>query len=255
MALSLFQREVGDAVVVVASLVPLRSEPSDAAELVTQLLIGETAEVVARGDRDWLKVRGTHDGYEGWCDGKMLDDLVEPGTHLLRSAFSLWCWPDGSTRWLPAGGWLKEAQGKFWAPDGNEVVPIAAPIGEDWRAWLGAPYLWGGRTVAGVDCSGFMQVLARIERPEAFVDRDASDQIALGSVIAFADHQVGDWAFFSNPSGRIVHVGLIVAPNEIVHAAGQVRLDRLTDRGIERVLSDGTVLLTHTLAGIRRHSI
>jgi cell wall-associated NlpC family hydrolase len=98
-----------------------------------------------------------------------------------------------------------------------------------------------------------MQVLARVTQPDAFVDRDAADQIQLGHPIAFPDHTAGDWAFFHNPSGRVVHVGLLVAQGTILHAAGEVRLDQLTEEGIVRTLPDGSALLTHALAGIRRH--
>ncbi len=254
MALSPFQHEVGATVYAVAPVVPVRSSASDAAEQVTQLLIGERCEVLTHGERDWVEVRGVHDGYAGWCDAKMLTSQAFRADFLLRLVFSFWRWPDGSIRSLPAGGWLEANSSGWRAPDGSEVEPVEAQLGSDWRAWLGAPYQWGGRTAAGVDCSGFMQVLARLDRPEAFVDRDASDQIALGRPIAFPDHQAGDWAFFSNPAGRIVHVGLVTAPNQIVHAAGQVRLDRLTEAGIERLLPDGSHHLTHVLAGIRRHA-
>ena len=254
MARSPFQFDIGATVYAVAPVIPVRSAASDASEQVTQLLIGERCEVLALGERDWVEVRGVHDGYAGWCDAKMLTDRQFEPNHLLRPVFSLWRWPDGSVRSLPAGAWLEETEEGWKAPDGARVKPVEVPMGSDWRAWLGAPYLWGGRTAAGVDCSGFMQVMARLERPEAFVDRDAADQMALGTAVPFAEHRAGDWAFFANSAGRIVHVGLITARNEIVHAAGQVRRDRLTEDGIERELSDGTWRLTHVLAGIRRHA-
>lgn len=250
-----FQQAEGTVVAAVAPWVPVRREPADAAEQVTQLLIGERAEVVSVGDRDWIRVRCAHDGYEGWCDAKMVADRPTVGDYLLRPALSVWRWPDGSTRWLPAGGYLTAKDGGGWeAPDGADVEPVDAGGAADWRAWVGVPYLWGGRTAAGVDCSGFMQILARLQHPDRFMDRDAADQFALGSPVAFTEHEAGDWAFFANPAGRIVHVGLVTARHQIVHAAGQVRVDRLSERGIERELPNGSWHLTHAFAGMRRHA-
>lgn len=249
-----FQWPIDTELLASAGIVPVRSAASDASEQVTQLLIGEAAAVIELGDKDWLKIRCAHDGYEGWCDAKMLakNESFE-ANWLLHSAHSIWRWPDGSERFLPAGGWLNRRGESWFAPDGNEVKRISES-GADWQSWLGAPYAWGGRTVAGVDCSGWMQVLKRLEAPKTFMDRDASDQITHGESIEFADHQAGDWAFFSNAQGRIVHVGLIVASGQIAHAAGQIRVDRLTEEGIERQDLHGAWQLTHVLAGIRRHA-
>ncbi len=247
-----FQPPVGAAVHASVAVVPVRSAAADAAEQVTQLLIGEAATVLAHGERDWVHVRGSHDGYAGWCDGKMLQSAPDFAPNfLLRSACQPAHYEDGATRLLPAGGWLEARGDELFAPCGTRVEVTHQEDG--WRAWLGAPYQWGGRTVLGVDCSGLMQVLARLEQPDAFVDRDAADQIQLGQATSFDSHAAGDWAFFQNPSGRVVHVGLIVAPGQILHAAGEVRLDRLTAEGIVRELPDGQSLLTHALSGIRRH--
>jgi hypothetical protein len=248
-----FQPAIGANVHACVSLVPVRSEPADASEQVTQLLFGESASVLENGLRDWVRVRCLHDGYEGWCDAKMLQSSPDfKGGHLLKSVTSTWRWPDGSVRQLPAGGWVEMRGDQFFSPDGHPIACVAAS-GEGWEHWLGAPYLWGGRSVAGVDCSGLMQVLARLDRPDVFVDRDASDQMKLGETIAFEERAAGDWAFFANDAGRIVHVGGLIDANTILHAAGEVRLDALTERGIERKLPSGEWYLTHRLAGIRRH--
>ncbi|MBK6610227.1 MAG: C40 family peptidase [Sphingobacteriales bacterium] len=117
-----------------------------------------------------------------------------------------------------------------------QLLPYALPL-------LGAPYLWGGRTPMGFDCSGLMQVLYRLANIN--LPRDAWQQAQTGQEIPLNEAQTGNLAFFSNTQGRIVHVGMVVGLKnadstpkstkhevQILHAHGQVRLDALNERGI-----------------------
>jgi len=96
--------------------------------------------------------------------------------------------------------------------------------------FLNAPYLWGGRTPFGIDCSGFTQIIYRLQGIK--IPRDAYQQINLGQEINLDNYEEGDLAFFENKSGKITHVGLILENNKIIHASGQVRIDKLDEKGI-----------------------
>jgi cell wall-associated NlpC family hydrolase len=119
-------------------------------------------------------------------------------------------------------------------------------------AWLDAPYLWGGRTVLGVDCSGFAQNIYKVM--DIHIARDAHEQALQGHAVGFLQEAVpGDLAFFDDEEGKIIHVGILLSESEIVHAAGgtgKVQIDKIDNEGIVR--SDNGQR-THKLRVIRRH--
>ena len=97
--------------------------------------------------------------------------------------------------------------------------------------YLNAPYLWGGKTPFGVDCSGFTQMVYKINGYRLL--RNASEQAVQGVALSFIEEsELGDLAFFDNADGVIDHVGLIMENNYIIHAYGKVRIDRLDHTGI-----------------------
>jgi gamma-D-glutamyl-L-lysine dipeptidyl-peptidase len=119
--------------------------------------------------------------------------------------------------------------------------------------FMGAPYLWGGRTPSGVDCSGLIQMLYILMG--IYLPRDASQQVLEGDAVELLDLcEPGDLAFFENEEGRIVHVGLILTRNDdgdlrIAHASGRVRIDRLDHQGI---FDQEAGSYSHKLRTIRR---
>ncbi|MER3464466.1 MAG: hydrolase Nlp/P60, partial [Chitinophagaceae bacterium] len=120
-----------------------------------------------------------------------------------------------------------------------------------WRtvhAWMNAPYLWGGRTFMGVDCSGFVQVVFKIMGVPLL--RDAYQQATQGDAVeSLTDAKAGDVAFFHNEAGKIIHVGILLNPDEIIHASGKVRIDKIDTTGI---INSTNGKRTHQLTCIRR---
>lgn len=195
------------------AIAPLRKEASHRSEMVSQLLAGETAEILET-EKQFTRVRCSHDGYEGWIANNQLQPAAQPAIAI-----------------KPVAGFDE---------DGLRKVAMK---------FLDVPYLWGGRSNCGIDCSGFSQRVFRdcgISLP-----RDAYQQAELGEVVGFLQEAVcGDLAFFDNEEGRITHVGIMLASDSIIHAAGKVRIDPIDQFGIIQRES-GT--RTHKLRIIKRH--
>jgi hypothetical protein len=235
------------------SVVPARAEPSDRSEMVTQLLFGETLEILELKD-PWVKVRLVYDDYECWVDIKQFlpisyhtfmrcnftmnecsADLVQVVTDLSTQ----------ETTPILFGSSLPNIQsGEFSLDDRNykfegticlPFEPNKREIIEEYAYhFLGSPYLWGGRSTFGVDCSGFVQVVYKMSGIK--LKRDASQQSEYGTTLSFVEEaQPGDLAFFDNEEGKIVHVGIVLKNQEIIHASGKVRIDRLDHQGIFNV--------------------
>ena len=106
----------------------------------------------------------------------------------------------------------------------QEIIEVA-------NSYLSTPYLWGGKSPFGIDCSGFTQIVYKINGIP--IPRDASEQVNLGDSRNFIDEaQAGDLAFFDNEEGHVIHVGIVLEGRKIIHASGEVRIDKLDHQGI-----------------------
>ena len=239
------------------SIAPIRAEKRDAAEMVTQLLFGEPIEILEI-ENSWLKIQSLIDGYIGFVDAKQILRLSFKEVNrwlsdfqVERSAFTQINTPWG-VQWISCGSFSSEMEefkiGNIEFQRLTESKSVSNSIIEQASIFLNTPYLWGGKSIFGIDCSGFTQLLFLLN--DIKLPRDAYQQEEIGQSITFSEKEIGDLAFFSNESGKVIHVGLVGKKNEIVHASGCVRKDELKSDGIYSNLNG---LKTHNLHSIRRY--
>ena len=246
--------------------VPLRLEAKESAEMVSQLVFGDTGEILEESG-NWYRIRCEADGYEGWATSYMLAPVAAEE----YAQISGWCYlwegklllEDGSHLALPLGarvplmGGSKVPEpfslgGYSWGLAGA-AKPLAwqepQHIADVALLFLNAPYLWGGRSAWGIDCSGLSQqvyAMCGLRLP-----RDASQQQQTGMQIPFGAQQRGDLVFFRKENQeRVSHVGILCAENQIIHASGKVRLDFLDENGL---IHAGLKQRTHWMVSIHRY--
>lgn len=225
------------------SIVPLRFDATDKSELVSQVLYGDVFKVLELR-KNWSKIRLSFDGYEGWIDNKQYIEITEDQYKLLHketpklSIDLVEFIEDIHNQLHPIllGSSLNGLSLLNNAHDGNIVEGIKPKdhLIETAFLYLNSPYLWGGKTPFGIDCSGFTQMVYKLNGYKLL--RDASQQATQGEPLSFIEEsEPGDLAFFDNDEGCIVHVGIIMKDNYIIHAHGKVRIDRLDHSGIYNV--------------------
>jgi hypothetical protein len=245
--------------------------------MVTQVLFGELYYVIER-DNSWCKVRLSFDGYEGWIDILQADlideeeytrldcsetsvtlDLVQLLSHeTVRSMIPLVIGsslPDYNDSQICVGqdlffydGLVSESLLKQTSTFIQNKLKTRQQLLRDAMLYMNAPYLWGGRTPFGIDCSGFVQMVYKLQGLKLL--RDSSQQATQGEVVSLlAEAEPGDLAFFDDPEGRITHVGILIDFQRIIHCSGQVQIDSIDHEGI---FSAKLQKYTHRLRLIKR---
>lgn len=231
------------------SVIPLRSEPKDSSEQISQILFGETFSILSKTEK-WLQVRLSYDDYEGWIDAKQFKSIDTKHFEEISSlqhamVFDLSCPSTVGHDRVPLlmGAVLYDFDGMHFRHgkkkgffNGQVVRPGENGLGVDViekvaMRYLNTPYLWGGRGPFGIDCSGFSQMVFKFLGIP--LRRDAYQQAEQGKTVAWLNEaRKGDLAFFANEQGRINHVGVLLDSEKIIHASGKVRIDRMDNYGI-----------------------
>lgn len=234
------------------SCIPGRADSSDKSEMVTHLLFGETYTVLdSTSKKNWIQIRCTYDNYECWIDRGLHTEITAADherwhtgakrvthrliTHIENGRTGI-VYPilRGSTLW-ESDAHTFEVAGDTFSYEQQDVPQRATQLPQSLidfaTTYLNAPYLWGGRSPFGLDCSGFTQVVYK--HSGIALPRDAYQQAELGSIVPFvSEARAGDLAFFENAEGRIVHVGIVMDEGLIIHASSKVKIGKLDHEGI-----------------------
>ncbi len=249
------------------SLVPCRKEPAGTSEMVTQLLFGDHYKIIETKE-DWLKIKIAYDAYECWISIKQHFKITETTYKYLeklspalnpQTIASIENKITQQKFFITLGASLPflnkqqisfesfifgfESESKLIKEKSNssEILKTA-------YQFMNAPYLWGGKTPFGIDCSGFTQIVYKLNGYK--LPRDAYQQVELGEPLSFVEEsEAGDLAFFDNEEGKIVHVGILLDNKQIIHASGFVRVDKFDHYGI---FNTDTGKYSHTLRVIKR---
>ena len=248
------------------AMIPVRREPSHRSEMTSQLLFGEVYTIVEYKE-EWARIINACDGYDGWIDSLQVQAVTGEAFLSCRDEMSCahevffplqqkglqrsFFIPMGSS--LPGiidgkfsiAGFQYSYSGSYLPPgtklDRRHLIDLA-------YQYLDTPYLWGGRTHGGIDCSGYVQVIYKLAG--YLLPRDSSEQSGTGTPVnLISEAQPGDLLFFDNDEGQIVHVGLLLPDNQIIHASGKVRIDRVDHQGI---FNEESQRYTHKLRLIKR---
>lgn len=222
--------------------------------MVTQLLFGETVKIYEEKKGDWRRIKTAFDDYDCWVDKKQITEIsieefddINDKSRVLSGELVHVIHNKTSEEFIPIvlGSFLPNYNKNKVSFNVTDYVfdgltfdtskeSLKNKLVENAYLYLNTPYLWGGRSPFGIDCSGFTQLLYKLNGVK--LPRDASQQAKVGQTLSFVEEsEAGDLAFFDNEEGNIIHVGMVLDNNRIIHASGKVRIDRLDHQGIYNV--------------------
>jgi len=241
------------------TVAPLRTGPSHRAEMGSQILLGEQYIILDKVG-DWTKIQTLFDNYAGWVDndhflhcpleGNAESLVLSQGINASDSnGENVFIYP-GSELYNISDNGKEFSVGtlKFKSATNLRALSLKESIVESAGRFINAPYLWGGRTAYGMDCSGLSQLCFKIHGEN--IPRDSYNQVIVGTTINLLnDAEPGDLLFFDNSEGKITHVGILYDTGHVIHASGDVRIDMIDHQGIFKKDHDS---YTHKLRLIKR---
>lgn len=245
--------------VCIVPVAPVRTLHDHRAEMSSQVLFGEQVKIMAVTEEGWAQVTCCNDGYTGCCrlnQFLLIDEMIQ-ATNEYSADWVQPVYVKNQLLMIPMGADLSLLKaGSFSSMiqyDGRTVPAREEKFSKEniekfSTPYLNSAYLWGGRSVFGIDCSGFVQAVFKMMN--IALPRDANQQVNEGEGIGFLQEaKCGDLAFFDDEEGKIVHVGILLNEQQIIHASGNVRIDAIDSEGI---INTSTGKRTHKLRTIKR---
>lgn len=250
-------------------VVPARKTTDDTSEQVTQIIFGDAFKILQYSeDKQWILIENAFDQYQGWIHTQQAKEISQAyfekylqTTHQVAAELNGYIISDKIKTIVPIGATLPFYENGFILIDNEklkfegktkkvDIKEDKVALVQSAKKYLEVPYLWGGKSPKGIDCSGFSQMVFKLNGYN--LPRDSYQQAEKGTKISLEDAKVGDLAFFQRKQegeGRVIHVGIYLGDGKIIHADGKVRINQLDKTGIFR---DDLDKYSHFLKFLRR---